>query len=152
MVFRTPLKFFVPSNKDHENTDMSSTESLNLNEIRSSLPNPTVNLEMVRQFSIWLNKSIEIMTRYVTKFKSRSVNAAVLLTRAVILRIVFKTGIILSMKKKQSVKMTSQSVKFLTPLLQTFWLVTTLGVLSVGEIIKKDSIRVKILVNPVLDS
>jgi len=102
MVFRTPLKFFVPSNKDHENTDMSSTESLNLNEIRSSLPNPTVNLEMVRQFSIWLNKSIEIMTRYVTKFKSRSVNAAVLLTRAVILRIVFKTGIILSMKKTVS--------------------------------------------------
>ena len=39
MIFSTLIKFFVWSNKDHENTDMSSTESSNLVSKCSSFTN-----------------------------------------------------------------------------------------------------------------
>ena len=78
MIFLTVLKFFVRS--DHEIPDMSSTEILNLVDKRSS------------------------STKSCHDFPDRLVYAAILLNCAVILLIVFETGIMLIIDKKQSVK------------------------------------------------
>jgi len=55
------------------------------------------------------------LTLHLPEYQSRSVNAVVLPTCCVILRIIPKTDIMLTIDKRQSVKMTSRSVKFICP-------------------------------------